>query len=52
MANSTESFENWNLAVNALADTNYRTYFNNYLMHTYIDQYLKKEITNIPYSNP
>ena len=52
MANSTELVENWNLAVNALVDTNYRTYFNNYLMHTYIDQYLKKEITNIPYTNP
>jgi hypothetical protein len=36
------------LAIDALIDTNYRTYFNKYLMHTQIPAYLKNQ--NAPVS--
>lgn len=47
MKKSSTITQSWELAVDALIDTNYRTYFNKYLMHTQIEPYLNKTRTNI-----
>ena len=41
MKNSNEKIKNWTLAADALGDTNYRTYFNKYLIHPQVSEYLK-----------
>lgn len=43
MQNCNDQIHNWKLAIDALIDTNYRTYFNKYLMHTQIPAYLKNK---------
>lgn len=40
MKNSSPSFPNWELAIKSLADTNYRTYLNKYLVHIDIPKVL------------
>lgn len=40
MKNSSPNFPNWKLAIKSLADTNYRTYLNKYLVHTEIPKVL------------